>query len=130
MWEWDIRVLDIQDGIEGDDAPVCVGGRGASAPEFRGGPTVYRLMLKRREETRCPIPYGRRAGIQLLAEACPDQPADRWDLLRAFGKGFHLCNRIGSTLQEANARLSQLAQGRRLWSGIPSFPKYSPPPRR
>ena len=22
MWEWDVRVLDIQDGVEGDHAPV------------------------------------------------------------------------------------------------------------
>jgi len=25
MWEWDVRVLDIQEGVEGDHAPVCVG---------------------------------------------------------------------------------------------------------
>ena len=25
MWEWDVRFLDIQDGVEGDHAPVCVG---------------------------------------------------------------------------------------------------------
>jgi hypothetical protein len=24
MWEWDVRVLDIQDGVEGDYAPICV----------------------------------------------------------------------------------------------------------
>jgi hypothetical protein len=47
MWEWDVRVLDIQDGVEGDYAPICVGGRGAAPPEFCGGPTGYRLMLKR-----------------------------------------------------------------------------------
>ena len=59
MWEWDVRVLDIQDGIEGNHAPVCLGGRGAAPPEFCGGPTGYRLMLKRqREAPRCPIPYG------------------------------------------------------------------------
>src|SRR5208282_3317248 len=32
MWEWDVRVLDIQEGVEGDHAPVCVGGRGAAPP--------------------------------------------------------------------------------------------------
>src|ERR1035441_3388855 len=37
MWEWDIRVLDIQDGVEGDQAAVCMGGRGAAPPEFCGG---------------------------------------------------------------------------------------------
>src|SRR5271170_4964060 len=39
MWEWDVRVLDIQEGVEGDHAPVCVGGRGAAPPELCGGPT-------------------------------------------------------------------------------------------
>src|ERR1700676_3773382 len=34
MWEWDVRVLDIQDGVEGDYAPICVGGRGATPPEI------------------------------------------------------------------------------------------------
>ena len=34
MWEWDVRVLDIQEGVEGDHAPVCVGGRGAAPRNF------------------------------------------------------------------------------------------------
>ena len=29
IWEWDVRVLDIQGGVDGAPAPVCVGGRGA-----------------------------------------------------------------------------------------------------
>ena len=41
MWEWDVRVLDIQEGVEGDHSPVCLGGRGAAPPEFCGGPTGY-----------------------------------------------------------------------------------------
>ena len=81
MWEWDVRVLDIQDAVEGDHAPVCVGGRGAAPPEFCGGPTGYRLMLKRqREGAAMSDPVRLEAGIQMLAEACPDQPAGRWDL--------------------------------------------------
>ena len=35
MSEWDVRVLDIQEGVEGDHAPVCLGGRGAAPPELR-----------------------------------------------------------------------------------------------
>ena len=35
MWEWDVRVLDIQDGVEGDHAPVCLGGRGAAPGVLR-----------------------------------------------------------------------------------------------
>ena len=34
MWEWDVRVLDIQEGVEGDHAPVCVGDRGAAPRNF------------------------------------------------------------------------------------------------
>jgi hypothetical protein len=72
LWEWDVRVLDIQDGIEGDHAPVCLGGRGAAPPEFCGGPTGYRLMLKRqREGAAMSDPVRLEAGIQLLAKACP-----------------------------------------------------------
>jgi hypothetical protein len=47
MWEWDIRVLDIQEGVEGDHAPVCVGGRGAAPPEFCGGPGLVRYQRQR-----------------------------------------------------------------------------------
>ena len=128
MWEWDVRVLDIQDDVEGDHAPVCVGGRGAAPPEFCGGPTGYRLMLKRqREGAAMSDPVRLEAGIQMLAEACPDQPAGRWDLLRiALSEGFQSIDRrleeLGPlqphrfNLQEANARLSELGQVRRRWS--------------
>jgi hypothetical protein len=37
--EWEFRVLDSQRGNNGDDAPVCLAGRGASPPEYCGGPT-------------------------------------------------------------------------------------------
>jgi len=39
LWEWDLRVLDVQEGVEQDPLPVCLGGRGAAPPEFCGGPT-------------------------------------------------------------------------------------------
>lgn len=83
MWEWDVRVLDIEDGAEDDHAPRCLGGRGAAPPEFCGGPTGYRLMLKRqREGEAMSNPALVEAGIQMFAAACPDQPASSWDLLR------------------------------------------------
>ena len=33
-WEWDVQVLDIEDGIERGDTPVCLGGGGATHPSF------------------------------------------------------------------------------------------------
>ena len=65
------------------------------------------------------------AGIQMMAEACPDQPAGRWDLLRTVLKeGFESIDRrlneLGPveperfSLQETNARLNALAQTGRL----------------
>jgi len=32
MWEWDVRVVDIEAGVEGEHLPRCVGGRGAAPP--------------------------------------------------------------------------------------------------
>ena len=105
-----------------------MGGRGAAPPEGCGGPTGYRLMLKRqREGAAMSDPVRLEAGIQMLAEACPDQPAGTWDLLRtALGEGFQSIDQrlkeLGAlqpdrfSLQEANARLGELVQGRRLWS--------------
>lgn len=128
MWEWDIRVIDIQDAVEGDDLPLCVGGRGAAPPEFCGGPTGYRLMIKRqREGAAMSDPVRLEAGIQMMAEACPDQSAGTWDLLRTvLSEGFESIDRrlkeFGPmeperfSLQEANARLNALAQGRRFQS--------------
>ena len=85
-------------------------------------------MLKRqREGAAMSDPVLVEAGIEMLAEACPDQPARTWDLLRtALDEGFQSIDQrlkeFGPlrpdrfNLQEANARLRQLAQGRRWWS--------------
>jgi len=78
-----VRVVDIQEGADDDHTAICLSGRGAAPPEFCGGPTGYRLMLKRqRREAALCNPGLREAGIQLLAEACPEEPARTWDLLR------------------------------------------------
>src|SRR4051794_25362577 len=50
LWEWEVRLLDSKHVTDGDDAPICIGGRGAAPPEYCGGPTGYRLMLKRQRE--------------------------------------------------------------------------------
>ena len=122
MWEWDVRVIDIQAGVEGDDLPLCVGGRGAAPPEFCGGPTGYRLMITRqREGATMSDPVQLEAGIQLMAEAYPNQPVGTWDLLRSvLNEGFENIDRrlkeLGPvepdrfSLPETNARLNALAQ--------------------
>jgi hypothetical protein len=46
LWEWEIRVLEIQEGNPDERDPECLAGRGAAPPEHCGGPRGYRLMLK------------------------------------------------------------------------------------
>ena len=125
MWEWDVRILDIQDGTEDDWAPLCLGGRGATPPESCGGPTGYRLMLKRqRDGTAMLEPFTVEAGIQMLTESCPDTSAKTWDLLRRVVddglrsidlrlKESGLLQPDRFSLQEANERLHLLMQRRR-----------------
>jgi len=51
MWEWELRVMDIQEGAATESPdPLCLGGRGAAPPESCGGPRGYRLMLKRQQQ--------------------------------------------------------------------------------
>jgi hypothetical protein len=122
LWEWDMRVLDIEDGIEGDQAPRCLGGRGAAPPEHCGGPTGYRLMLKRqRDGAAMSDPRLLEAGIELFAKACPEQPPATWDLLRStLDEGYRSIDRrlkeCGPlrperfNLKDADERLSALQQ--------------------
>jgi hypothetical protein len=125
MWEWEIRVLDIEDGVEEDHLARCLNGRGAAPPEHCGGPTGYRLMLKRqRVGAAMSDPLLLEAGIEMFAEACPDQPAAMWDLLRSvLDDGFgSLDRRLKESgplqpdrfhLGEANERLGELQQSGR-----------------
>jgi hypothetical protein len=77
------------------------------------------LGLKRQREGADPVRL--ETGIQLLAEACPDQSARTWELLHnVLGEGFQSIDRrlheLGPlqpdrfNLKEANPRLSELAQ--------------------
>jgi len=73
----------LPDGSNGDEAVVCLAGRGASPPEHCGGPTGYRLMLKRQQEGESMgTPAQVEAVIAMFTAAHPDQPASSWDLLR------------------------------------------------
>ncbi|MBV9033590.1 MAG: hypothetical protein JO182_03765 [Acidobacteriaceae bacterium] len=117
-------MIDIQEGVEGDQANICLGGRGAAPSEFCGGPTGYRLMLKRQTRgTALCDPALREAGIQLLAEACLQEPAGTWDLLRTtLEEGLRSIDRRLEesgplepdrfNLAEANERLAELQQRR------------------
>ena len=95
VWEWEVRVLDIQDGVEDDLAPLCVGGRGAAPPEYCGAPAGYRLMLKTPAQgAAMSDPHLLEAGIEMFAAACPDQPAATWDVLRsALAEGLQSLDR-------------------------------------
>ena len=38
QWEGEFRVVDLQEGEEGEETPRCDGGRGAAPPQYSGGP--------------------------------------------------------------------------------------------
>ena len=83
LWEWEFRLLASEAGSKGDEGPGCLAGRGASPPEHCGGPTGYRLILKRQKEgDLMGTPAQVEAIIALLTEAPPDQPASSWHILR------------------------------------------------
>ena len=77
MWEWELRVMDIQEGAATEDPdPLCLGGRGVAPPESCGGPRGYRLMLKRQQQgASVSDPALVEATIQLLSATHPEQPA-------------------------------------------------------
>ena len=122
LWEWEFRLLDSEVGSRGDDAPVCLAGRGASPPEYCGGPTGYRLMLKRQKEGESMgTPAQVETVIAMLTAAHADQPASSWDILReAIGDGMRSIdqrleqygplepNRF--SLKEVNQRLAKLME--------------------
>ena len=122
LWEWGLRILDSQAGNNGDEAPVCLAGRGASPPEYCGGPTGYRLMQKRQQEGKSMATTAQvESVIAMLTEAHPDQPAGSWDILReAMDDGLRsIDQRLEQygpleprhfSLKEANQRLAKLVE--------------------
>jgi hypothetical protein len=121
LWEWEVRLLASEAGSHGDEAPVCLAGRGTAPPEHCGGPTGYRLMLKRQKEGESmAAPAQVEAVIAMLTEA-PDQPASSWDILReAMDDGLRsIDQRLEQygplephrfSLKEANQRLAKLVE--------------------
>lgn len=47
LWEWEVRLLDIEPGSERDWRPRCLAGRAATPPEACGGPRGYMQILDR-----------------------------------------------------------------------------------
>ena len=122
LWEWEFRLLDSEAGSNGDEAPLCLAGRGASPPEYCGGPTGYRLMLKRQKEGESMgTPAQVEAVIAMLTAAHPDQPASSWGILReVMDDGLRsIDQRLEQygplepqrfSLKEANQRLAKLVE--------------------
>jgi hypothetical protein len=79
LWKWEIRLLNEEPGSVGDDAPLCLGGRGAAPPQHCGGPTGYRLMLKRQRmgEAMC-TPLQIEAVLGMLSVSDPAAPPATW----------------------------------------------------
>jgi hypothetical protein len=122
LWEWEFRLLDQQAGADGDDVPLCLGGRGAAPPEHCGGPTGYRLMLKRQKEGESMhTPAQVETLIGMLSAADPDRHPSSWDILRkALDEGFQSIDRrleqygpldpARFSLQDVNQRLAKLVE--------------------
>jgi len=119
LWEWEIRLLAQEPGVAGEDASLCLGGRGAAPPQFCGAPTGYRLMLKRQRmgEAMC-TPVQMEAVLGMLAAFDPAVPAETWRSYREMLKeGFESIDRrlqeYGPleperfSLEEANQRVAQ-----------------------
>ena len=119
LWEWEVRLLDEEPGSVNDDVPLCLGGRGAAPPQFCGGPTGYRLMLKRQRmgEAMC-TPVQMEAVLGMLAASDPEAPPETWRSYREIlNEGFARIDRrlqeFGPleperfNLEEANQRLAQ-----------------------
>jgi len=85
LWEWEIRLLDIQDGNADERDPECLDGRGAVPPESCGGPGGYRLMLKRQAaDPRLSDPATIAVSVKLLAQVYGDDVEIDWQSLLWF----------------------------------------------
>src|SRR5712692_5396164 len=127
LWEWEIRVLDIQDGNPDERAPECLEGRGAAPPEHCGGPCGYRLMLKRQATgPQISDPVTIAASVKLLAQVYHNELDIDWQFLEetltmGWKSAEERLERSGPltptrfSRKEANERLASLMQQRRWW---------------
>jgi hypothetical protein len=127
LWEWEIRVLDIQEGNPEERTPECLEGRGAAPPVSCGGPRGYRLMLKRQAVgPQLSDPATIAASMKVLAQVYGNDPDIDWPLFEeAVTTGWQSVEeRLAWTgpltptrfsRKEANDRLAALRQQRRWW---------------
>jgi Plasmid pRiA4b ORF-3-like protein len=125
LWEWEIRVLDVQAGRADARDPECLDGRGAAPPESCGGPRGYRLMLARQETgPQLSDPATIAASVKILAQVYDDEPDIDWQFFtEAVTTGWKSVEerlaRSGPltptrfSRKEANARLASLMQQQR-----------------
>jgi hypothetical protein len=127
LWEWEIRVLDIQDGNADERNPECLDGRGAAPPESCGGPRGYRLMLARQEvRPQLSDPETIAASMKVLAQVYRDEPAIDWPFFaevvttgwKSVEERLARSGPLTPTRfcrREATGRLASLMQQRRWW---------------
>ena len=114
-----MRRLEEEPGSVSVDARLCLGGRGAAPPQHCGGPTGYRLRLKRQRmgEAMC-TPVQMEAVVGMLAASDPKAPPETWRSYRQIlQEGFaSIDGRLQEYgpleperfhLEEANRRLAQ-----------------------
>src|SRR5262249_20258795 len=125
LWEWEIRVLDIQEGNPDKRDPECLPGRGDAQPEHSGGPRDDRLMPKRQVVgPQISDPATIAASMKLLAQVYSDEADIDWQFFEeVVTTGWKSVEeRLARTgplaptrfsRKEANERLAALMQQRR-----------------
>ena len=99
LWEWEVRVLDIEPGVPEDWRPRCLAGRAATPPEDCGGPRGY-LRILDRHKYHPPVAEQElvEKAFQRMAAGLPDQHRD---LLREV---------VDQGLEQAMQRLKEYAE--------------------
>jgi len=127
LWEWEIRVLDIQAGDPNEHDPECLEGRGAAPPEHCGGPRGYRLMLKRQATgPQISDPVTIATSVKLLAQVYGEEQGIDWQfveetLTTGWKSVEDRLKRTGPltptrfSRKEVNGRLAALMQQQRRW---------------
>jgi hypothetical protein len=100
LWEWEIRVLDIEPGLAEAWQPRCLAGRAATPPEACGGPRGYMRIL---DQHKYYPPMAEQEqvekALQRMAGVLPDR--SHRDLLKEL---------LDHGLQRAVQRLKEYAQ--------------------